>query len=587
MLLPGYRARHQANLDSFSIEAFASANGVSRLASPAENRQTNGHTNGHSNAQANADGSSNGNGVLNGSENRSMLNKTRFLLPFSAHDEKTLRANYQSLIENIEKWNAEDIAFTLSARRSLLTYRSFVVTSGNNTRHDLPEEKELTVAKRSSNAHPALGFVFTGQGAQWPQMGLSLMKEFPSFLSTIRRLDRYLDDIGDRNWRIEEVLNLDPEQSPVHNAELSQPLVTALQIALVNLLSLWNIKPRAVVGHSSGEIVASYAAGMLTEREAMVTAYLRGLAVAQNNQNGLMMAVGCQLSYIQPLVDEFDGKIVVACHNSLESYTLSGDADAIVQLKKTLDKEKIFCRLLSTNDNAYHSHHMKAFGSQYETNLEVCSPKRVDSYKVKDAKTWSAEAVFFSSVYGRATPGSLLGPKYWRQNLESPVLFHQAVTDMVSRVPVDALVEIGPHSALRGPLRQMSKIMDSGSKFPEYFTALVRGDDNVKNVLTLAGSLYNRGYEIDLARANAIEDTGGNECQFGKVITDLPRYQWQYSKDTLLYENRYTREWRLRMHPRHDILGSRVPGGNRTEPTWRNLLSVNNVPWLKDHQVRE
>lgn len=99
---------------------------------------------------------------------------------------------------------------------------------------------------------------------------------------------------------------------------------------------------------------------MLTEREAIVAAYLRGVAVAQNNQNGLMMAIGCQLSYIQPLVDKFDGEIVVACHNSLESYTLSGDADAIVQLKKTLDEEKIFCRLLSTNNNAYHSHHMKA-----------------------------------------------------------------------------------------------------------------------------------------------------------------------------------------------------------------------------------
>lgn len=176
-------------------------------------------------------------------------------------------------------------------------------------------------------------------------------------------------------------------------------------------------------------------AGMLTEREAIVAAYLRGVAVAQNNQNGLMMAIGCQLSYIQPLFDKFDGEIVVPCHNSLESYTLSGDPDAIVQLKKTLDEEKIFCRLLSTNNNAHHSHHMKAFGSQYESNLEVCSPKHMDSYKVKDAKTWSKEAVFFSSVFGHATPRSLLGPKYWRQNLESPVLFHHAITDMVSRVP--------------------------------------------------------------------------------------------------------------------------------------------------------
>jgi len=140
-------------------------------------------------------------------------------------------------------------------------------------------------------------------------------------------------------------------------------------------------------------------------------------------------------------------------------------------------------------------------------------------------------------------------------------------------------------SALQGPLRQLSITMDANTKFPSYLAAIKRGGDNVDDILTLAGSLFTKGYDVNLARVNAIEGRGGNQLQFGKVITDLPRYQWQYPEEVLLFENRYTREWRLRMHERHDILGSRIPGTNQAEPLWRNMLAVKNVPWLSDHRV--
>ena len=127
--------------------------------------------------------------------------------------------------------------------------------------------------------------------------------------------------------------------------------------------------------------------------------------------------------------------------------------------------------------------------------------------------------------------------------------------------------------------------MDKNVKFPTYLSAITRGSDNVDDLLTLAGTLFTRGYEVDLARVNALESRGGNQAQYGKVITDLPKYQWQYPSEVNLFENRYTREWRLRTHPRHDVLGSRIPGTNQGEPLWRNKLIVKNVPWLADHRV--
>ncbi|KAI1356404.1 hypothetical protein F5Y01DRAFT_309815 [Xylaria sp. FL0043] len=597
-LLPGYRSRHQASIQSSSIETFALNNGLHRgssssfssHSSKSVNGSMNGMTNGAPHGHINGNGNIKVNGDAHHTRNGNDVHSApkKYLIPFSAHDEKTLQANYDKLATCCDRWALGDIAYTLSARRSLFQQRSFVIAADDESTI-LPNEMPKAVKVPAAAAAPDIGFVFTGQGAQWPQMGVSLIEEYPSCLATIRRLDGYLEDLDEgfgRSWSIEDVLKEDPEHSQVHQAELSQPLVTALQIMIVNLLFQWGMTPRAVIGHSSGEIAAGYAAGLLTEQEAIIVAYLRGKAVASNRSQGLMMAVGGLLSEIQPLVDEYDGAIVVACHNSPESHTLSGDADAISALKAVLDEKKIFCRVLQTNNNAYHSDHMKPLGPAYERDLDQFMQRKSAAKVLKQAsRTSPSEAVFFSSVYGHAAPWSVLSSKYWRQNLESPVLFHQCISELVTQAPVDILLEIGPHSALQGPLRQLSNKMDTNTKFPSYLTAIKRGGDNVNDMLTLAGTLFTKGFDVDLARVNAKEGRGGNQLQFGKVITDLPRYQWQYSNDVLLFENRYTREWRLRMHPRHDILGSRIPGTNQAEPLWRNKLTVKNVPWLSDHRL--
>ncbi|KAK8054299.1 hypothetical protein PG996_013600 [Apiospora saccharicola] len=506
-LLPGYRSSHQASADRGGLETFARMNGNSTVQPPRDmTEQTS--CNGHANSRRHQ--------VAETTKLRTSHSKKQYLLPFSAHDERTLLANYDALLRSQGKWDLQDVAYTLSGRRSRFPQRSYVIKDVADGLPGFPEE--LPPPKKvPATATPTLGFVFTGQGAQWPRMGAALMAEYASCLATIRRLDKYLDDLDEgvgRDWSIEEVLQQGPEHSPVHQAELSQPLVTALQIMLVNLLSQWGITPGAAIGHSSGEIAASYATGILSEQEAITVAYLRGRAVSQNRSRGLMMAVGASLSRVQPLVDGYDGTIKVACHNSPESYTLSGDADNITDLKRRLDEDQIFCRLLQTGNNAYHSDHMKALGPKYESDLNVLMPRKSAARSLNKGASKirpASQAVFFSSVYGHAAPWSMLDAKYWRQNLESPVLFHQGVAELVTRAPVDILVEIGPHAALHGPLRQLSQTMSesqgngnssssSSIKFPEYLPTLTRGGDDVKNLLTLAGNLFTRGYNVDVSR---------------------------------------------------------------------------------------
>ena len=126
-----------------------------------------------------------------------------------------------------------------------------------------------------------------------------------------------------------------------------------MQVAVVNLLRSWNIRPTAVVGHSSGEIAAGYACGALTAAEAIVIAYLRGQAVKQHSQPGGMVSVGLGKDDISSYLTK---GINIACENSPKNVTLSGDSETLEHVVERLKKDRpeIFVRPLSVKV-AYHS----------------------------------------------------------------------------------------------------------------------------------------------------------------------------------------------------------------------------------------
>lgn len=142
-------------------------------------------------------------------------------------------------------------------------------------------------------------------------------------------------------------------KSQISKAEFSQPLCTVIQVALVNLLRSWGVEPSAVVGHSSGEIAAAYATGGLTCREAILAAYFRGLATKTKLADGAMAAVGLGAEEVRPYLVE---GVKIACENSPNSTTISGDREALDSLVSTIQRKSpdVFIRALQV-DNAYHS----------------------------------------------------------------------------------------------------------------------------------------------------------------------------------------------------------------------------------------
>ncbi|KJK78241.1 hypothetical protein H634G_06414 [Metarhizium anisopliae BRIP 53293] len=268
------------------------------------------------------------------------------------------------------------------------------------------------------------------------------------------------------SWTIAGALRQPKETSQIGAVTHSQPLCTTVQIGLVKLLSSWGINPRAVVGHSSGEMTAAFASGKITLAEAIIAAYHRRYAVGVLTHGGKY----------QSLV-----------------------ANAIPKLD--------------------------------------VSPSMV------------SDATLYSSVTGYSHHGPF-DAAYWRANLESPVLFVDALSEL-ARGGKYTLIELGPHSALELPIKQTRAHLKLEEASLSYFAALRRGKDSV-----------------DKSKVN---DPGFGKEWTPSVVANLPPYCWAY--DSILWnEGRLSLEFYNREFESHELLGSKVPGGSDTDGNWRNLL---------------
>lgn len=193
----------------------------------------------------------------------------------------------------------------------------------------------------------------------------------------------------------------------------------------------------------------------------------------------------------------------------------------------------------------------------------------------KQPNTTEESCRFYSSVTGDlVTHKTSLDPAYWRRNMESTVLFSTALHRLILDYPdAAALVEIGPHSALQAPIRQ---ILQGGSKkdSPPYVASLVRGKPADVAILATLGELYKNNIDVDFSFVNPQ----------GSVVSDLARYAWDRTPN-IWKESRISKAWRFRKFPHHELLGARCESPSDLDFTWRNIFFQHNILWLKDHKL--
>lgn len=500
------------------------------------------------------------------------------LFVLSGHSEESAKARAKQLgiyaeqhPEVFQKRLVRDLAYTLGERRAHMSWRTALTASCCN--EVVQALNDVGTKPTRSSKPPKIAFVFTGQGAQWHAMGRELMDSHAVFADTMRAADDCLARLG-ADFSLLEELGREKGETRVNQAHLSQPACTAIQLGLVRLFSSWGIEPQAVVGHSSGEIAAAFAAGVISLDAAMTTAYQRGqvtlrMKAEHPELRGGMLAVGASPTDVRKIIKTMSLQgAAVACENSPGSTTVSGNVDAVEQLAAELESRGIFNRKLLV-DVAYHSSHMELVAQDYR--------RAIEGVTASDP----SDVAFFSSLHGKALErSSMLTAEYWTDNLVKPVLFSPALQALCAEAKPTVLVEIGPHAALEGPIKQILRDMGEPAAGIKYCASLVRNQDATVAALTTAGALFAMGQSLNFDKVN--NTTGGSDRP--NVVDDFAPYPWTHERYWV--EPRQSLETRIKPFGRHDLLGLLTTGSTEHEHSWRNVISTDDVPWLREHKMQ-
>ncbi|KAI1170818.1 polyketide synthase [Nemania sp. FL0916] len=527
-------------------------------------------------------------------------------LVFSASSTSALKEMFSSHIEYLKSHpeaSLSDVAYTLQHRRSVLPYRKVItaattldaISALEQVLKSSESDNDLTTRFAPKTSKPRLLGVFTGQGAQWPRMGAMLLESSPFAQARIAELDAALQSLpnaADRpSWSLRDQLLASKDTSRIAEAALSQPLCTAVQVVLVDILRTAGISFAAVVGHSSGEIGAAYAAGLVSAKDAIRVAYFRGVyarLASNGHHRGAMMAVGASFDEAKAFCasEQFAGRVLqVAAVNSESSVTLSGDEEAVDEAEKLLKSQGKFARKLKV-DTAYHSAHMDPCAKPYLTALEECGVL-AEQVNPKDTET-----VWYSSVVeGEIMTASRLTNQYWVDNMCNPVLFAGALSQAIQAAgPFDLAIEVGPHPALKGPALATVNALRPDSNLP-YTGLLSRGQDDVAQLSAALGFLWTQ-LGADSVRFSAVEsllksNITESDASYEplKVLADMPAYPFDHQR-SYWTTSRLANTFKHRSAP-NPLLGSACSeAATSGEFQWRNLLRPREIPWLKGHMLQ-
>ncbi|KAH7318044.1 putative polyketide synthase [Stachybotrys elegans] len=513
---------------------------------------TNGHTNGHASATT----------------------PPHHLYVFSAKSRPSLEAYVSSFAQHLNNapqsaTYAKDLAYTLGQRRTHFPYRvAIAADSVESLQSQLlsspPGNKSGVISE------PNVAFVFTGQGAQYFQMGIAL-RCYPVFANAILDAQKRLSQLG-ATWLLTDELELGKQESRVNDAEISQPACTAIQLALVLLLRSWGVSPGAVVGHSSGEIAAAFAADLVTFDAAIAIAYFRGIN-AKKLINDETVQGGMSAGYA-----------TIAAINGPTNVTISGDELACEAIAAKAQQRNLFARKLNVQV-AYHSQHMAQVADSYLASIQPLCHKPIDG-----GAATTRRPQFYSTVTGSLHSPDAVDASYWVKNLVQTVRFKDGLEallrDQQSTASNLVIVEIGPHSALRSPSKQIIDLAAKGkgdgsaaAGQPSYLASLVREKTAISALLDLAGNLWSHGLSnIGLAQVNRTQDP----C--GSVLFDLPPYEFNKTV-RYLSMSRITEQKLFGGHAPRPLLGLKSPYSEGDEYSFRNVSTLDDMPWARDHMV--
>jgi acyl transferase domain-containing protein/NADPH:quinone reductase-like Zn-dependent oxidoreductase/acyl carrier protein len=515
--------------------------------------------------------SKNGNGTHDSHENEALL------FPLTARSKEALEAmarRYHDHVANDSGKNVNlgDLAYTLGVRRTHHQHRLAITA---DSRERLAEQLQAfaqgekspnwSTGKAASQDKLPIVFVFTGMGPQWWGMGQQLLRQEPVFREAVERCDRHFRRYM-RDSLLQEMSSTEERSRIQKDDRFAQMGIFAVQVGLAALWESWGIRPSIVLGHSVGEVAASYVSGALSFEDAIHVCFHRSRLQHQTSGQGKMVAIGLSFEETRRLLLPYEGLVGIAAINGPQSITLSGDADALAEIHDELSIEGTFSRMLQV-EVPYHSSKMDCLREELMDVLSSLTPQR-------------PTVPLVSTVTAGFLDDDGMNAAYWWRNVREAVQFGPTVEKLLE-TGYNLFLEVGPHPVLAASIQQSALACDRQATV---LASLRRKEPERATLLSALGKLYTLGLEVDWSRFHP----------HGRHLVSLPTYPWQrerFWRETELSRQLRTGEadWSSIGHMGrtvHPILGHALTTAH-SEPAWNIDLDVQrDHAWLADHRVQ-
>ncbi len=467
-------------------------------------------------------------------KSRSNTTKSEYyILPFSAKSFTALKAlikNFYSYISHLditcidnESEFLANLAYTLQIGRAEFKYReALIVRSLSELIEQLESNLEkLSKKKQADFAIPEseVVFFFPGQGSQYQNMGYSLYQLEPVFKSAVDQcadtLLRYLKmDIRDILFSKEkgELSSNDL----INQTRYTQPALFCIEYALAKLWESWGIEPAVLIGHSFGEYVAAYIAGIFNLEDVLRLIVYRSELIDRLD-SGVMLMLGLPSNRIEPFLND---ELSLASISSPTVCVVSGSKKRIQWLEKRLVSDNILDKRKMQILNTSHAFHSKM--------MQEIVPDFVDFLKKIEMKEPKVPIV--SNVTGRFSQHTNMStPEYWAEQLVGTIQFSKNIKTILESLENPLFMTLGPS-------RELSSLVNahhSSHAGISYINTIRSVKEYELNKIDGARIAYQALAKIWLADKNICwENLASNQNAYRLVLPTYPFERKRYWPDS-------------------------------------------------------
>ncbi len=497
--------------------------------------------------------------------------RQHYLLPLSAKSDQALQqlaARYDAHLETHPPESLADVCFTAGVGRSHFSRRVAITAQSREEMHiSLKAVASGSSApgvfrQASPSKLPAVAFLFSGQGSQYPGMGRRLYETQPVFRDALNRCDELLRDCLPHP--LLAAIDPAPGAPPLldHTA-YTQPALFALGYALSELWRSWGIQPAAVMGHSVGEYVAACVAGVFSLEDGLRLIATRGRLMQSLPQDGAMAAVFAGQSRVAAAMAPEADRVSIAAANGPVNTVISGEREAVHRVVSRLEAQEIHCQPLRVS-HAFHS--------------PLVEPILEEFYEEARSIAYVEPRIpVISNLTGQAVGRDTVNAEYWRRHIRDTVRFSDGVRSL-SQLGCQSFLELGPHPTLL----TLAQACLPGSTIA-WLPSLRRGRDDEAQMTESLATLYVQGASVNWK--------GVERHQGGRAIA-LPTYPFhreRYWIDVPESSNGGGRALPsssdVNEPAAHPVLGRRLRLPLSREVRFETRFSSDSPSYLNDHRL--